>query len=267
MSTYPTVAVTPDGGLVVSARKSLVKYRRTGTATFAKQHSFPDRPGVGWAYPNTGQSVLLPMLPPYNKLFMLSTGGSTVEQAGDTTPASNQAHKIELTNAGAGWQNVGPMPQARVMGDAVTLCDGTVRSRRVPPPCCPASAPPAAAAASPALSAPAHPSFPSSSPLCCADPVPERRFQGHCRLGRPRGLQVSSRGRMHVAGYSWRLPPPASRPPCASLLPDLLRPLPARPSPPQVPRRQDVRVQEQVHQGGQAGQGQAAEVAGGAHHL
>lgn len=124
------MAVTPDGGLVVSAKKTLVKYKRSGptSTTFTRQHDFPDRPGVGWAYPNTGQSVLLPMLPPYTKLWMLSTGGSTVDQAGPGSPASDQAHKIELTDKGAAWQDVGPMPQARVMGDAVTLCDGTVSS-------------------------------------------------------------------------------------------------------------------------------------------
>lgn len=54
MSTYPTVAVTPDGSLAVAAKKSLVRYARSGEWTFRRVSAWPDRPGAPWAYPNTG---------------------------------------------------------------------------------------------------------------------------------------------------------------------------------------------------------------------
>ena len=55
------------------------------------------------------------------------TGGSSVDFATSTTPASDRAHVIDLmAGPGATWQSVGPMPYPRVMGDALYLCDGTI---------------------------------------------------------------------------------------------------------------------------------------------
>lgn len=56
MSTYPHAIVTPDGGLAVAAKSSLVKYNRLGDGTtqgtrFQKAWSWPDRPGAAWVYP------------------------------------------------------------------------------------------------------------------------------------------------------------------------------------------------------------------------
>ncbi|EFN56008.1 hypothetical protein CHLNCDRAFT_145404 [Chlorella variabilis] len=135
--TYPHVLVAPDGGVVVSAGKLLVKYSRSGPSTFQKEFSYASRPGHPWSYPQTGeprrrgrggrQGVLLPILPPYYKLFFLGAIGSADDRADYSTPASKAAEIIELT-AGpeATWESVGPMPYGRVMGDAVILCDGTI---------------------------------------------------------------------------------------------------------------------------------------------
>lgn len=148
------------------------------------------------SYPQTGATTLLPLVPPYNRLVFMAAGGSAKEKANSGTPASNQAHMIEVRvthsvcrgacgAAALGWQvpaqlddwaaprpcslhagaacapasarppparlrnaspmphltlcavqltagknakwfPVGPMPQARVMGDGVHLCDGTI---------------------------------------------------------------------------------------------------------------------------------------------
>ena len=56
MSTYPHVLVTPDGGLVVAAKSSLVKYARVGDGSvqgtrFQKVHQWGNRPGAAWVYP------------------------------------------------------------------------------------------------------------------------------------------------------------------------------------------------------------------------
>lgn len=53
-STPPQVFVTPDGGLAVAAKSSLVKYNRVGTTAkdtrFIPDPSYkwPNRPGAGW---------------------------------------------------------------------------------------------------------------------------------------------------------------------------------------------------------------------------
>ncbi|KAI7836014.1 hypothetical protein COHA_010098 [Chlorella ohadii] len=150
MSTYPHVIVTPDGalcytyslesspglaffisGVAIAAKKSLVKYARQGDGSlmgtsFKKVSAWPERPGPGWVYPQTGQGILLPMEPPYNKMEFIAAGGSRKENATQFTPASDLAWKIELTDPAAQWENVGRMPQERVMGDSVILCDGTI---------------------------------------------------------------------------------------------------------------------------------------------
>lgn len=59
------------------------------------------------------------MYPPYNKLFLLATGGSATERAKRETPASDAAQIIDLTGGPmAPWIGVGPMPYKRILGDA-----------------------------------------------------------------------------------------------------------------------------------------------------
>ena len=64
--TYPVVNVTPDGGVVVAAGKTLVKYSRNGDR-FSKEFSYDNRPGAPWSYPQTGVGLPLPLKPPYDR--------------------------------------------------------------------------------------------------------------------------------------------------------------------------------------------------------
>jgi hypothetical protein len=123
--TYAVVTVTPDGGVVVAAGKTLVKYARNGDR-FTKQFSYPNRPGAPWSYPQTGVGLPLPLRPPYNQMFFLAAGGSAQDKAKESTPASAAAHVIELTAGKNAQWKASTMPWPRVMGDAVTLCDGTI---------------------------------------------------------------------------------------------------------------------------------------------
>lgn len=66
LQTYPVVTVTPDGGVVVAAGKTLVKYSRNGDR-FSKQFSYANRPGAPWSYPQTGVGLPLPLKPPYDR--------------------------------------------------------------------------------------------------------------------------------------------------------------------------------------------------------
>ena len=70
---------------------------------------------------------MLPLSPPYTSAKLLVSGGSSSDFATSSTSASSVAHVIDLMGGkGATWKSVGPMPYKRVMGDAVTLCDGTI---------------------------------------------------------------------------------------------------------------------------------------------
>ncbi|KAI7837152.1 hypothetical protein COHA_009029 [Chlorella ohadii] len=125
--TYPHAMVSPDGGLWVSAGSSLVKYDRSGPTSFERVLDLPDRPHAPWSYPQTGQGVMLPMFPPYDKIEFLAMGGNVKDRATPETPASDKVHKIELTaGKDAKWEELENMPYPRVLGDAVTLCDGTI---------------------------------------------------------------------------------------------------------------------------------------------
>ncbi|PSC76751.1 kelch domain-containing [Micractinium conductrix] len=125
--TYPHVVLLPDGGLAMSAGKTLVKYDQTGEESFARAYPMEDRPGPPWSYPQTGQGTPLPIEPPYDRIWFLASGGNADDRARVTTPASDTAHLIELTGGpSASWEDVGPMPYERVMGDAIVLCDGTI---------------------------------------------------------------------------------------------------------------------------------------------
>ncbi|PSC67212.1 kelch motif family isoform A [Micractinium conductrix] len=126
--TYPVVTVTPDGGLIMSAGKTLAKYAyNKDGASVRHLFDFADRPGPSWNYPQTGVGMPLPMVPPHKQLFLLATGGSVEDRAKDETPARDEAHVIEISGGRAAkWKQVGGMPYRRVMGDAVTLCDGKV---------------------------------------------------------------------------------------------------------------------------------------------
>jgi hypothetical protein len=125
--TYPHAMVTPDGGVWLSAGSSLVKYDRDGDTSFKRALDLPDRPHAPWSYPQTGQGLMLPMFPPYDKIEFLAMGGTTEDRATPETPASDKVHKIELTaGKDAKWEELEDMPYPRVLGDAVTLCDGTV---------------------------------------------------------------------------------------------------------------------------------------------
>lgn len=79
LQTYPVVTVTPDGGVVVAAGKTLVKYARTGPTTFKRQFPYTNRPGAPWSYPQTGVGLPLPLFPPYNRC---GAGRGSVEAAG-----------------------------------------------------------------------------------------------------------------------------------------------------------------------------------------
>jgi hypothetical protein len=130
-STYPHVLLLPDGGVAVVAKKSLVKYARQGDGSltgtsFKRVSAWPDRPGPGLVYPQTGQAILLPMEYPYTKMEFIAAGGSRKDNATQFTPASDLAWKIDLANPAAQWESVGRMPQERVMGDSIILCDGTI---------------------------------------------------------------------------------------------------------------------------------------------
>lgn len=72
--TYPHAMVSPDGGVWVSAGSSLVKYERTGETSFRRVLDLPDRPHAPWSYPQTGQGLMLPIFPPYDKIEFLAMG-------------------------------------------------------------------------------------------------------------------------------------------------------------------------------------------------
>lgn len=59
--------------------------------------AWPDRPGPGWVYPQTGQGILLPMEYPYTKMEFISAGGSRKDNATQFTPASDVAWKINVS--------------------------------------------------------------------------------------------------------------------------------------------------------------------------
>ncbi|KAL4854334.1 Aldehyde oxidase GLOX1 [Chlorella vulgaris] len=127
INTYPHLIVLPDGGLVVSAGSTLVKYRLIGGDTLRKVFSYPNRPHPPWSYPQTGIGIMLPIAPPWKRVEFLAAGGTSKDRATQTTPASDKAHVIMLTSGRAAtWRSVGPMPYRRVMGDGLVLCDGTV---------------------------------------------------------------------------------------------------------------------------------------------
>ena len=180
--TYPHVLVAPDGGVVVSAGKLLVKYSRSGPSTFQKEFSYASRPGHPWSYPQTGEprrrgrggrqvpappaspahpglaagppcvqpplprgdvarrgapsspppppragvGVLLPIQPPYDKLFFLAAGGSADDRADYSTPASKAAEIIEVRRPAGSRAQPG-----RSRGAAA--CRGGQHGRPMPP--------------------------------------------------------------------------------------------------------------------------------------
>lgn len=65
--------------------------------TFKRVSAWPDRPGPGWAYPQTGQGILLPMEYPYTKMEFIAAGGSRKDNATQFTPASDAAWKIDVS--------------------------------------------------------------------------------------------------------------------------------------------------------------------------
>lgn len=67
LNTYPVVTLLPDGGVAVSAGKTLAKYRRAGGAAFAKAFSWPNHPHAPRSYPQTAAQTPLPMYPPYQR--------------------------------------------------------------------------------------------------------------------------------------------------------------------------------------------------------
>ena len=54
VGTYPYSVVVPDGGIVCSVGKTLVKYRQSGPWAVAKDFSFADHPHPPRSYPQTG---------------------------------------------------------------------------------------------------------------------------------------------------------------------------------------------------------------------
>lgn len=83
-------------------------YRATShlTARLANRCSFafawPLPPCPIYRYPQTGASILLPLhySDNYQRMVLMKAGGSVVEKANSQTPASNQAHFIEVRAAG-----------------------------------------------------------------------------------------------------------------------------------------------------------------------
>jgi hypothetical protein len=79
-------------------------------------------------YPLQGSCVLLPLLPdasPAYRARVLLLGGGGLPLA-ETSPAAKSCELLDLGAHPLGWRECAPMPNARVMPDAVLLPDGSV---------------------------------------------------------------------------------------------------------------------------------------------
>lgn len=176
---HPVLPHHPPLQLHLRPNPSQVKYMRSGDRAFEKAFSYPPRPTAPWSYPQTGVGLPLPLEPPYNRMLFFAAGGSSEDRAEYETPASDEAHIIDVSavclsfavlllvavacwqmassgavaaqrrslrhlphphpprwrlclllqlskKEAATWTPMGPMPTARVMGDGVILCDGTI---------------------------------------------------------------------------------------------------------------------------------------------
>ncbi len=76
----------------------------TGSSTATHPPALPSHPALPpCRYPQTGASILLPLhySDNYQRMVLMKAGGSAVEKANKETPASNQAHFIEVSRGEA----------------------------------------------------------------------------------------------------------------------------------------------------------------------
>lgn len=93
-----TSALPPslDSSRLIRACVPQWSWTRTGPTKFDKAFEYPPRPHTPWSYPNTGTGLPLPMAEPWDKMLFIAAGGSTDNKATGDTPASNEAHIIEV---------------------------------------------------------------------------------------------------------------------------------------------------------------------------
>lgn len=122
---YPFVHLLPDGNLFVLSDRSsqVVNIKSTGDIEVVKD--LPTLQGLHRVYPNTGGSVLLPLMASnaYNPRVMICGGGEENEPWSKT---DDTCASIGPADRGPTWSTTKMLGGPRTMVEAILLLDGTV---------------------------------------------------------------------------------------------------------------------------------------------
>lgn len=118
---YPFLHLLKDGSLFVFSAKSSQLFDPIRNRIVKE---LPDLPGLYRTYPNTGGSVMLPMMKEngYEQEIMICGGGAW---QGIDSPCEASCGRIRPNSFKPEW-NISNMPKPRGMVEAVLLLDGTV---------------------------------------------------------------------------------------------------------------------------------------------
>ncbi|KAI9199786.1 glyoxal oxidase N-terminus-domain-containing protein [Polychytrium aggregatum] len=121
---YPNAHIMPDGKVMVSVRDEHQLFDQDFNLLSALPNSPREVvPNGGRTYPMTGMHALLPLDPAnnYAAKYLVCGGGSDFPK---TSPALSSCTTLDYNSQS--WSALETMPIPRVMGDMVTLADGTV---------------------------------------------------------------------------------------------------------------------------------------------